>query len=47
MKASEDERARGYLRLFRLLVEVLSHISLIVHSYSDYLTAVDLAVNRV
>ena len=24
MKASEDERARGYLKLFRLLVEVLS-----------------------
>ena len=47
MKASEDERARGYLRLFRLLVEVLSDIPLIVHSYSDYLTAVDLVLDRV
>ena len=46
MKASEAERARGYLKLFKLLIEVLSDKPLIVHSYSDYLTAVDLAVSR-
>ena len=34
------------MKLFRLSVELLSNKPLVVHSYSDYLTAVDLAVRR-
>ncbi|BDC19962.1 PIN domain-containing protein [Acidianus sp. HS-5] len=43
---NQKERALGYVKLFRYIIQIISTKPLVIHSYQDYLKAVDLAVNR-
>ncbi|WP_054836871.1 PIN domain-containing protein [Metallosphaera hakonensis] len=46
MNASKEERALGYLKFFRYTMELISKHVLLVHSYRDYLEAMDLSRER-
>ncbi|MEM1646546.1 MAG: PIN domain-containing protein [Ignisphaera sp.] len=46
MNSSQRDRALGYIRLFKYIVELLSKCPLVIHSFYDYLKAMDLAISR-
>lgn len=46
INSPQRDRALGYIKLFKYIVELLSDNPLVIHSFYDYLKAVDLAISR-
>lgn len=46
MNSSQQERANGYIKLFKYLIEYLSKYPLLSHSFKDYIQAIDLSTSR-
>jgi len=46
VNSSHRDRALGYIKLFKYIIELLSDKPLVIHSFYDYLKAMDLAISK-